>query len=114
MQREAMLQDPFLEALALAQRGLTALSSAFNTLFFASYRSATGRRRWGVLALFLVNLAFLVQALYFGLLPYLLGLDLYALSLDPRLRLLAGAFPLAASLLITLLVVRQLLARRRR
>ena len=51
MRREALLQDSFLEALALVERGLTALSSAFNAFFFAGYRPVVGRRRLGVLVL---------------------------------------------------------------
>ena len=114
MYREAMVDQPIAEALLLLEHGVTALSSAFNGLYFALYRSPYPRRRLGALALVLVNLAFLVQSLYLGLLPYLMGGSPLGLPSGAKLGLLMAAFPLAASTLITLLVLRQLTARRRR
>ena len=83
-------------------------------LYFAAYRAVAPRRRLGALALVLVNLAFLVQSLYLGLLPYLIGESPLGLPSEAKLGLLAAAFPLAAFNLITLLVLRQMTARRRR
>ena len=114
MYREAMVDQPIAETLLLLERGVTALSSAFNGLYFAAYRAATPRRRLGTLALVLVNLAFLVQSLYFGLLPYLIGGSPLGLPSEAKLGWVVAAFPLAATTLITLLVLRQMTARRRR
>ena len=113
MSREDLVQYPTLEALAVLERGITAICSVFNALYFAGYRSGLRRRRVGALVLLVVNLAFLVQSLYFGLLPYFTRLDLVTLIANPGLRLAAGLLPLVASFLITLLILRQLLARRR-
>lgn len=100
-------------ALVLEQ-GLTALFSAFNTFHFLGYRSPRRGRRWGALALALVNLAFLIQSLYLGILPALLGLVSAEVLLNTRLRLAAGVFPLASSLLISAFILRWRLRRRNR
>ncbi|MFQ5860515.1 MAG: hypothetical protein ACE5IG_03080 [Dehalococcoidia bacterium] len=95
------------ELALLAQQGLTAGFSAFNAYHFLNYPRVQRGRRWGALTLALVNLAFLVQSLYIGLLPSLLSLDWSVVVLaNTRLRLLTGLLPLAASALITLLILR--------
>jgi hypothetical protein len=56
------------EVALVCQQGLTAMVSGFNVYHFAGYSSSLRRRRWGAMALVLVNLAFLVQSLYLGVL----------------------------------------------
>ncbi len=106
MQREAVLPNLPLETLSLAERAFTIISSAFNVAFFVSYRAGARRRRIGALVLTLVNMALLVESLYF-VVPHLPGLDV-------RLQLATGVVPMIASLFITLLVLRQIINRRKR
>ncbi len=100
--------------LALAsQQGLTALCSGFNAFYFLAYRSTHGRRRWGAMCLALVNLAFLIQSLYLGILPAMVGGDeASAVVMSPRLRLTSGTLPLVASLMMATFVVLKLKAKR--
>ena len=102
----------WLEAAALVEHALTVVSSGFNALYFATYRSSIRRRRWAAAALALVNGALLVQALYLGILPLWLR-DSLPVLLSPRPMLLTGVLPLVASLFISVLIVRQWLSRRR-
>lgn len=106
------MESQSLEALAILERGVTALSSILNVFYFALYRSRLKRRKIGAVVLVVVNLAFLIQSLYFGFLPYFARLNVAILAGDAGLGLLAGLLPMIASLLITLLIVRQLLSRR--
>ena len=101
-----------MEVAALAQRGLTVLSSGFNALYFATYRPVARRRRWAAAALVLLNAALLLEALYLGILP-LWQRGGHPVLLAPRPLLLSGLLPLLASLLITGLVLRRHLRRRR-
>ena len=103
-----------LEALSVTERGFTALFSGFNVGFFLIYPQMAKRRRVGASVLALVNLAFWVEAVYFGLLPSLMRLDLGTLLSDPRVRLLAGVAPLLASGVMTLLVMRRFMFKKRR
>lgn len=100
-----------LELAALAQRGLTVLSSGFNAVYFARYRAAGRRYRWAAAALALVNLALLLSTVYLGLLPYLSSGG-RLLLVAPRPLAASATVPLAASLLITALVLRSALRRR--
>ena len=92
----------YVGAALAVQQGLTALASAFNAHHFLSH-PYRGRRRLGALVLALVNLAFLAQALFLGLLPLLAPGPVPGL----RGRLAVGVLPLAASALIALLVLRR-------
>ena len=94
------------ELTLLQQQSLIVLCSGFNALHFLGYRSSKRGRRWGAKTLALVNLAFLVQSLYLGLLPSLIGREDMSLLLSNRLRFTVGGLPLAASLLISAFVIR--------
>ena len=87
------------------QHGLTALASGHNVFHFLSYCSERRRRRWGAFTLAIVNLAFLVQGLYLGILPTLTGREVGELLESPRVRFFTGLLPLAASLLILAFVI---------
>lgn len=87
------------------QHGLTALASGYNAFHFLGYRTERRRRRWGAFTLAMVNLAFLVQGLYLGILPTLTGREAGELLGVPRVRFFTGLLPLAASLLILAFVV---------
>ena len=94
------------ELALLLQQGLIALSSGFNVFHFLSYYSSKRGRRWGAKALVLVNLAFLVQSLYLGLLPFLIAMEGVSLLLNSRFRFIVGILPLSASAMITIFVIR--------
>ncbi len=96
------------EMALLFQQGATALASGFNAWHFAAYYSPFRRRRWGAMALVLVNVAFCVQALWLGVLPALAGERAVT---APQARFAAGWLPLAASALMTAFVLKR--ARRR-
>jgi hypothetical protein len=106
---ERNVDKPWVACL-LIQQGLTAGASAFNALYFLRYSSRLHRRRWGSLALALVNLALLLQGFYLGLFPYLASPDA---DLVPgvRARCIVGLLPLVASLLIAAFILKR---RRRR
>ena len=106
MNREGSVPHPDLDALAVALRLGTALSSGFNTLYFLSYPGATPRRRIAALVLALVNLAFLAQALVGGA-PALVP------RVGPRLAALGGLVPLLAAVAMTALILWQLAHDRR-
>lgn len=82
--------------------------SGSNACYFAGYSSRLARRRWGAMALALVNLALFVQGLYLGVLPSFVGDWLLA---GPRLRFAVGWLPLLAAVVIALFILRR--ARRR-
>ena len=102
-----------LDLALVTQQGATALFSAFNAFYFLNRQWVPQRRRWGAMALVLVNLAFLVQSLYLGVLPSLLGVNAREVALDPRVRLVAGLLPFAAALVITVFILRHWLRRRK-
>ena len=91
------------ETALILQSCVTALASGFNALRFLAYPANSGRRRrhrrWGAYTLLVVSLAFLVQSLYLGLLPWMTDLDADILS-DPSLRFTVGALPMIASVLV--------------
>ena len=93
------------ELALVVQHGATALASGFNAFHFLSYPWHHKRRRWGAFTLVLVNLAFLAQSLYLGILPSLMGEGVEEVVRNLRVRFLTGLLPLVASLLILALVV---------
>ena len=100
------------EMALVLQSCVTALASGFNALQFLAY-STHGRRhrRWALYALLTVSLAFLVQSLYLGLLPWLAGLEAEVLT-SPSLRFTVGALPMAASVLVLSSILRRWKRRR--
>ncbi len=110
MHREVRVPHPALEAITTILRLGAALSSGFNALYFLAYRGVTPRRRIGTLVLALVNLAFLVQAMFGGP-PFRLGQPPAA---DIRLAWLLALLPLLAASAISGLVLWQLRHRRRK
>jgi hypothetical protein len=101
------LDKPWIACLLL-ENGLTVGASAFNAYYFIRYSSRHRRRRWGAFALALVNLALLAQSAYFGLLPYLQA-GHYP---NVKAHCIVGLLPLAASLLITIFILRRRKRRR--
>ena len=53
----------------------------------------------------MVNLAFLIQSLYLGLLPSLAGKEMVDVLTNPWVRFFTGLLPLMASLLIMAFVI---------
>ncbi len=104
------MPQPALEALATTLRLGAALSSGFNALYFLSYRGVTARRRIGALVLALVNLAFLVQAVFGGP-PFRLSQPQAA---ETRLAWLLALLPFLAASAISGLVLWQLGHRRKK
>lgn len=100
------------EMALVLQSCVTALASAFNALQFLAY-STHGRqhRRWALYTLLVVSLAFMVQSLYLGLLPWLAGLEAEVLA-SPRLRFTVGALPMTASILVLSFILRRWRRRR--
>ena len=96
----------FMQALVTAQYALTMLSSAFNGLFFWSYRSPRRSRRMGAAALFLVSIAIFMESLYFGLFALLGDHGHEAFILAPGRWAVHGLVCLG-SLVITALILRQ-------
>ena len=96
------------ELALIFQSCVTALASGFNGLRFLAYSTggAGRRRRWGAYTLLLVSLAFMAQSLYLGILPWAAGFGAEILA-APRLRFMAGALPMAASVLILALILRR-------
>ena len=87
------------------QYGFVALASGYNLFYFLNYHSRRRRRRWGALTLAIVNLAFLVQSLYLGVLPALMEREVGELLESPQTRFFIGLLPLVASLLILVFVI---------
>ena len=101
------------ETALVFQSCVTALASGFNALRFLAYPVNSGRRhrRLGAYTLLVVSLAFLVQSLYLGLLPWLTNLEGEILS-GPRLRFIVGALPMIASVLVLSFMLRRWRRRR--
>jgi len=93
-------------AALLLQQGLTAMASAFNAFYFLRYSSQEQRHWWSALALLLVNLALLLQSLFFGILP-LVSTPPADLLPSVEMRCIVGLPPMAASLLITTFILRK-------
>lgn len=95
------------------QSCVTALASGYNALHFLAYPSDghQRRRRWALFTLLVVSLAFLVQSLYLGLLPWMAGLEAEILA-TPHLRFMVGALPMVASILLLSFILQRLRKRR--
>ncbi len=95
------------EMALVLQSCVTAFASGANALHLLTY-STHGRqhRRWALYTLLVISLAFLVQSLYLGLLPWLAGLEADVLS-APRLRFMVGALPMLASVLVLSFILRR-------
>ena len=100
--------------LVFAQYFATAISSAFNTYYFLGYRSSTRRRRIGAVALALMSLAIFIESLYFGTFSLYQGHE-WATSffLNPSYWLGARLLLCLGTLLISALILRHLVAKRR-
>ena len=100
--------------LVIALYGVTVLSSMLNTCYFLGYRSLEKRRRVGATALALLSLAILIESLYYGLFAFFLesggAIDFF---LDPGHWLMAEILLCLGSVFISVLILRQLKARRR-
>ena len=103
-----------LQALMTFQGVLTAISGGFNAFYFAGYSTYHTARNVATLVLFLVNLSFLLQGLYWTLLPLLPISDgsFHLLRSGPLLMI--GLITLMFSLAITALILRQRLNGRRK
>ena len=106
-----------IDQIILTQYIVTALSSGFNAVYFSSYRSPLRRRRTGALSLALLSVAILIESLYFtcfSLFYIYNGKDfLSGLLLNPGLWLGARLLLCLGSLLVSALILRHLLDRRR-
>lgn len=94
------------EATLVLQYLVTALSGAFNAVYFLRYRSPIWRRRIGALALALISLALMSESLYLALSWTHGGNGVLAFA--PTYWLAAGLLACLGSLLITGLIVRKL------
>jgi hypothetical protein len=96
-------------ALVIAQYLLTAVSSGFNAGYFLTYRSDEGKHRAGAAVLFILSLALFIESSYFGTFALFQGeVWAYRFFLAPERWFLAHLFLCLSSLLITILVLRQL------
>lgn len=93
------------ELALVVQYGATTLASGFNAFHFLAYPWHHRRRRWGAFILVLVNLAFLAQSLYLGILPSLAGEGVKEVVRNLQVRFFTGLLPLVASLFILAFVV---------
>ena len=93
-----------LPGLAAVPGALIVVSGGFNAAFFANYAATQTRRRLGALVLTLVNLSFLLQGLYWLLLPLRSG---HRPALDSGNALVVELTTLSASLAMTALILRQ-------
>lgn len=100
------------ETALVFQSCVTAIASGFNALQFLAHSTHRRRhRRWALYALLTISLAFLVQSLYLGLLPWLAGLEAEALT-APGFRFVVGVLPMIASVLVLSLILRRWRRRR--
>ena len=99
--------------LVLAQYVVTALSSAFNASYFFGYRSPTRRRRIGALTLALLSVAIFIESIFFGLFAFFPGQQWASGFLtDSGYWLAARLLLCLGSLLVSILILRQLAANR--
>lgn len=94
--------------LTMAQYVVTALSSAFNACYFLGYRSSIRRRRIGAIVLALASLAIFIESFYFGFSALFQGQQ-WANGFWLATRVLICL----SSLLISVLILRRLVANRR-
>lgn len=101
-------------SLVFAQYIVTVLSSGFNACYFFGYRSSTRRRRIGAVVLAVFSVAIFFESLYFGLFSFYQGQEwANAFFLDPTHWLIARLLLCLGSLLVSILILRQLVANRR-
>lgn len=98
-----------IQNLVLAQYIVTTLSSAFNACYFLGYRSSIRRRRIGALTLALLSVAIFIESFYFGFFA-LFQRQQWAdgFSVDPGYWLAARLLICLGSLLVSILILRQL------
>jgi len=100
--------------LILAQYIVTTLSSAFNASYFFGYRSSTMRRRIAALTLAVLSLSIFIESIYFGFFA-LFQEQQWASDffINPGYWLAARLLICLGSLLVSILILRQLVAKRR-
>ena len=103
-----------MQALMTVQGVLTAISGGFNALYFAGYSTSHPARKVATLVLSLVNLSFLLQGLYWTLLPIMPASDGSSYFLGSGPPLMVGLITLMSSLAITALLLRQKLNGKRK
>jgi hypothetical protein len=95
--------------LVIAQYAITAISSAFNASYFMRYRSSEARRRIGSKVLAILSLAIFAESIYFGLFALFQGRSWgYDFFLQPGHWFMARLLLCIASVVITVLILRQL------
>jgi hypothetical protein len=98
-----------LTQLVIAQYALTAVSSGFNAGYFLTYRSQERKHRAGAAVLAVLNLALFIESSYFGAFALFQGeVWAYRFFLEPEHWFLAHLLLCLSSLLITILILRQL------
>jgi hypothetical protein len=107
-----------IDRLILTQYIVTAVSSGFNAAYFSGYRSPLRRRRVGALVLALLSVAILTESIYFTCfsLSYIYNNGnefLAGLLLTPVPFLVVRLLLCLGSLLVSVLILRHLLNRRR-
>jgi hypothetical protein len=95
--------------LVIAQYALTAVSSGFNAGYFLTYRSQGRKHRVGAAVLAILSLALFIESSYFGAFALFRdGVWADRFFLEPERWFLAHLFLCLSSLLITILIIRQL------
>jgi len=102
-----------MQNLVLAQYIITILSSGLNAVYFFGYRSPTRRRRIAALTLALLSVAIFIESAYFGFFA-LFQEQQWASGffLDPGYWLAARLLICLGSLLVSILILRRLVAKR--
>ena len=103
------MADP-IEAALLVQRSLTVAISAYNALYFATYRLRNGRYRLGALVLAFINVAIAGESVVFWLLPWMLAESSRQVTVAGQL--VVASLSLAVSITIAALILRQKMRRR--
>ena len=99
----------FSDGLVIAQYVLTAISSGFNAGYFMTYRSHEKKHRVGAAVLALLSLALFIESSYFGVFALFQGeVWAYSFFFEPRHWFLARFFLCLGSVLITILILRQI------
>lgn len=96
-----------MEIVLLLEDLLTVISSAINTLYFASYRTSIRGRRIGAKALLIVSGATFIEALYHGISIAMYGMEVSLTSISPGLSIMVRALIAIGSIAVSLLVLRQ-------
>ena len=111
MSRGASVTDP-MEAALLVQRSLTVAISAYNALYFATYRLRDGRYRLGAVVLALINIAIAGESAAFWLLPWMLAES--SRQVTAAGQLVAASLSLAVSMTMAALILRQKMGKGKR